>query len=74
MVGYSKFLLLGAIAFIFCLAMTSAAWTAALGTNLTAYWDFEESSGLLIDKLDGDNNGTVQGATRQSDGIVGDVT
>ena len=41
-------------------------------TGLVAYYDFEESSGDLIDRVNGNNNGQVNGSwTRQANGIVG---
>ena len=54
------------------LNFTGRAVASAFPTNdLLTYYDFEETSGVLIDRANGNNNGTVNGTTRSQGGIVG---
>ena len=48
-----------------------AVWTEALNQHIVGYWDFNEASGDLIDKLNGTHNGTVDtGVVYQDPGII----
>ena len=47
-----------------------AAWS--WNTGLVSYWDFEETSGDLLDTI-GSNDGTVVGALREQPGLLGDA-
>jgi len=47
-----------------------ATWTAGLNTNLMAYWKLDESSGTLVDSVNGTNNGTNSGCSYSSAGKI----
>ena len=47
-----------------------ASWTTGLNNGLTNYYTFNETSGDLINQVDGTWNGTNQGATTGQEGII----
>jgi len=49
-----------------------ATWTASLNVGLVSRWDFEETSGVVIDER-GVNNGTAYGVTRGQTGKIGNA-
>ncbi len=57
--------------FILLIISFTSAQTTTLNQGLISYWNFEETGGAVVDRVNGIHNGTNNGATTQSIGIIG---